>query len=162
TASLWSVSTRQLSRRWDIGDGAVSVCFFPGSSRFAVACDGGEARILDAGSRSEVRRIRCRPRDPADRLTTLCVSHDGKILMYAGCEDVIRFWNLAEDRELQGIAQKDAWFVSLTPDDRMVAATGPDTGGPVRLFDPLTGRLIREFGDGIVDGFWSVAFSPDG
>ena len=105
----------------------------------------------------EIRRFVGPPR------ATKCVAFlpDGKRLVSAGDDKLIRFWDVREDREVrQGVNVGDrVRGIAVSRDGRTLATAGE--GGTVRLWDVETGKEAGRC-EGHEGRVYSVAFSRDG
>jgi WD40 repeat protein len=94
-------------------------------------------------------------------ISHLLFTHDGKGLLSAGGEAILRMWDPATGKEIRQFAGHDALVESmaLSPDGKMLASSGRDQ--TIRLWDVATGLQLR---------YWSVtegaslpvAFSANG
>jgi hypothetical protein len=93
-------------------------------------------------------------------------SPDGKFVATAHDQNVVRLWNVAEqraERELRG--DHPAQSVAFTPDGKTLAVGGP--GSTVTLWDVSTGT-VRDTLKGsrsevpAAGALWALAFTPDG
>jgi WD40 repeat protein len=84
---------------------------------------------------------------------------DGSMVVTAGHDETVRFWNTAGQELARGTGHTDmVWGVDVDPAGTMAASASLD--GTVRFWNITNGALL-----GVVDlsrQSWSVAFSPDG
>jgi WD40 repeat protein len=93
--------------------------------------------------------------------TAVAFSTDGRTLLSAGYDGVVRLWDMASHRqagELRG-AEGPLWALAVAPDGSRVAAAGED--GMVRIWK-LDGRSPPLVLRGHERNVWEVEFSPDG
>lgn len=94
-------------------------------------------------------------------IENLCFSPDGRYVLSASQDGSAILWDWASGRALRQY-RKDNYLVvavAFSPDGRHVLTGG---GGPVMLWDAVTGQLLRSFQVPIKDVFvYDVAFSPD-
>jgi WD40 repeat protein len=87
---------------------------------------------------------------------------DGRHLISAGHDGLIRFWELAPWRCVTGWEQSSTVFnARFAPDGRTVAACYGDGVHLVHLVDAANGRILEVF-QGHEQTVASIAFSPDG
>ncbi|QEH31644.1 Serine/threonine-protein kinase PknB [Aquisphaera giovannonii] len=166
---LWDLATGR-HVRLRLGDPhrtgpVLSLAFSPDGSKLAVsewAVPGG-ATPVTVWEVATGRRIAEYP-GRRDRATRLLFAADGRSLLIAS-GPTLRRWRL--DREAEPPSPSghldEAWALAFRPDGGVLATGGDDTDEPstVKLWDPATGRLVRQWsgGPGTVA---SLAFSPDG
>lgn len=125
------------------------------SQRLAVANDFG-IRVLDRKANREL------PFVWEDKVNRIEWANDGRVLMAASSD--LFGWNVEEQKEVYRIpaAQLKGTVRSMTksPDGQMVAVEV--SNGVVSLWDPKTGRLIREIRSPSLQVIQSLQFSPDG
>jgi WD40 repeat protein len=97
---------------------------------------------------------------------------DGKRVLSAGFDKVLRLWDAETGRELGRFEEHSDGIlaVAVSPDGRMALSGGGAFGFPraeegkdftVRLWDLTSHRVIHRF-EGHTHRVWCVAFSPDG
>jgi RNA polymerase sigma factor (sigma-70 family) len=94
-------------------------------------------------------------------LRSLTFSRDGKELISAGWNRVVRVWEPVTGKELRHFAGPDKGFdvIALSPDGKVLA--GGSLDGNVYLWDAATGKELRHFG-GYQGHVNSIAFSGKG
>jgi WD40 repeat protein len=93
-------------------------------------------------------------------IRALALSPDGKTLVTAGLDKVVRFWDPATGQQRQVLKGNHGAVLSLafSPDGAMLATGG--SGGAVQLWDAVTGQE-RQALSGHTGGVGSLAFAPD-
>jgi RNA polymerase sigma factor (sigma-70 family) len=155
-----------------------SAVFCPGGKTLVSCSDDKTIRFWDVATGAELRQITHR-----ERVGKLAVSADGKLLAsvdvhkqeFAGGgswrpDHRVRLWDLNTGKELRQLAIParqvlpgvPVGFISMgfAPDGKTLV-TGEIVNGVLRVWDPATGRELRQVTDcaGTVGPF---AFSPDG
>jgi WD40 repeat protein len=98
-------------------------------------------------------------------------SPDGKLVAALGTEfntnNRVRIWDLAGNKEAHRLIEHSGTsncFPVFSPDGKLLAevSVNPITGGnaKLRLWDPATGKQLRELGD-MANGATAIVFSPD-
>ncbi len=109
---------------------------------------------------------RCRPSQPLPNnpkpgVVGLSLSRDGKTLVAAGTDGVIRVWDVASGqmrRTLNGHTNS-VYKAEFSPNDKLIASSSRDT--TARIWDFAAGRELYKL-TGFKCSVKSVAFSPDG
>lgn len=117
-------------------------------------------KLWDAASRELVRTLE----GHSGKVNSIDLSSDGKIIASASDDNTVKLWNAKTGQLIQSLSGDSIWFhsihsVSFSPDGKIIAAACHDN---VKLWDSVSGRLIRS-----VDFSWFhfvnvVSFSPDG
>jgi len=101
------------------------------------------------------------PKNPKPGVIGLSLSRDGKTLVTAGTDGIIRVWDLASGqmkRTLTGHTNS-TYKADFSPNEKLIASSSRDT--TVRIWDFATGRELYRL-TGFKCSVKSVAFSPDG
>jgi WD40 repeat protein len=133
-----------------------SVAFSPDSRTLALPCQkDNEIALYDTVTGKEVRRLVGHQAS----VYGVAFSPDRKTLASAARDATLRFWDAATGKELRRVQDdRAAWNLAFSPDGS-VLATG---GTSVCLWEPATGKLLRQC-EGDDDGnVECLAFSPDG
>jgi len=109
---------------------------------------------------------RCRPSQPLPNnpkpgVIGLSLSRDGKTLVAAGTDGIIRVWDVASgqmQRTLTGHTNS-IYKAEFSPNEKLIASSSRDT--TARIWDFATGRELYKL-TGFKCSVKSVAFSPDG
>ncbi|MDC0720255.1 WD40 repeat domain-containing serine/threonine protein kinase [Nannocystis bainbridge] len=125
----------------------------PGASRAVLVSVAGAVVVVDPGA-----SLRCRPVPVPDGVVAADVSPDGRTVVVGGRGYLAR---LDDDRLRWQVAHPGVWplDVSLSPDGRWIASSGPDD--VARVWDAETGAL-RAVLSGHHARVASVDFSLDG
>jgi WD40 repeat protein len=109
---------------------------------------------------------RCRPSQPMPQnpkpgVIGLSLSRDGRTLVTAGTDGVIRVWDVTSGRVRRTLnGHTNAIYkAEFSPDGRLIASSSRDL--TARLWDFATGREVQRL-TGFNCSVKSVAFSPDG
>ena len=109
---------------------------------------------------------RCRPSQPLPKnpkpgVIGLSLSRDGKTLVTAGTDGIIRVWDVPSgqmQRTLTGHTNS-IYNADFSPNEKLIASSSRDT--TARIWDFATGRELYKL-TGFKCSVKSVAFSPDG
>jgi WD40 repeat protein len=93
-------------------------------------------------------------------MCSLAFSPDDSVLVGGGGDSKIHFWNVKTGKYLSAIVTNSCHRVAWSPRDNVLASSSPSPL-PVCLWNPKTGKLIRELTKA-EDRCHYVAFSPDG
>lgn len=94
-------------------------------------------------------------------VSALAVSPDGRLLVTAGDDHLVRVWELAGTRLIHELPGHKDWIrsVAVSPDGRLLASGGDDRR--IRLWDMETGQWIRTF-PVHAGAIYSICFDPTG
>lgn len=101
------------------------------------------------------------PKNPKPGVIGLSLSRDGKTLVTAGGDGIIRIWDVASgqvQRTLTGHTNV-IYKAELSPNEKLIASSSRDS--TARIWDFATGRELYKF-TGFKCSVKSVAFSPNG
>jgi RNA polymerase sigma factor (sigma-70 family) len=152
---LWEAATGKLLHHWPL---LGPLAFTPdGQSLICGGWADGKVRFLDLATGKETRQFSAH----GDGIRCLALAPDGKTLVSAGGDNLVRLWDLATDRPVHDFGGKQKSFVfriALSPDGKLLATLHQDYA--VRLWEVVSGKLVREHPE--ANNVGSVAFSPDG
>jgi WD40 repeat protein len=133
------------------------VAFSPDAKRLATASSDRTARIWDASTGRELRRLD----GHTDSVEWAEFSPDGKRLATASDDDTARLWDADSGRLLHTLSghKTDVNAVQFSPDGARLLTHGDD--GEARLWDAVSGRLIAPLAGHRRTISWAK-FSPDG
>ncbi|HEY2466576.1 MAG TPA: TIR domain-containing protein [Terracidiphilus sp.] len=159
TTRLWDTISRRELRRLNGHIGHVwSVVFSPDGTQLATAGADGTARVWDVASGQELHRMKV---GHADVLYSVAFSPDGKLLAAGGEDGSTRIWLLASGNQLHELVDEGpVHSVTFSPDGKNLATVTISTT-TVKIWDVISGREVRTFGDHASSVF-AVAYSPDG
>jgi WD40 repeat protein len=136
----------------------------PDGRTLALGLADGTCRLLDLSGRGMSRSIGNHVgQNPNHKgVSAVTFSPDGRTLITAGRDQVVRLWDFATGQELRTLENKSAsWIetVVFAPNGDWLATAGQ--GGIIRVWDAATGAE-RSSPAGHRQMVWSVAVSPDG
>ncbi len=150
---IWDGLTLQALGVADTGGETIQgFCAAPRGSTFVTYPRDRTARIIDAGTRSELRVLR----GHEGNITKACYSANGKLLLTTAEDKTVRLWNTESGAEIATLchAEQDITSADFSPDGSQILTESVD--GQVSVWDAasrkesfrISGRLAR--------------FSPDG
>jgi WD40 repeat protein len=174
-AVLGSASRDKSAKLWSVGgDGRLTaqqtftghndlihaVAFSSDGKMLATASYDGRVGLFKVGAKDEGRFIDAHK----GHVESVAFDADGTRLLSAGLEDKIaRLWDLTTDPPalIRAFSEAPAelLWAALSPDDRLVAATG--RGGTVDIYKADDGELLRRL-VGHEQTVYRAIFSPDG
>jgi WD40 repeat protein/tetratricopeptide (TPR) repeat protein len=96
-------------------------------------------------------------------IRSMSFSSDGRRLVSASADKTARVWNLetagAAIRPLESASEVNSWLARFSPDGRLIAVA-QGINGSLRLWDAVSGRLVRVLSTGDQSRIHSMAFSP--
>lgn len=156
-AIVWDAASGKVLARADVPGGAALQSYSPDGRLLAVSTNGDQVLEFDAATLKVVRSI------DASSEIGVAYSPNGKTLVTAGFDGLVKFWDPSTGRKLGTPFQASSGFVlsvGFDPSGRTLITSGTD--GTTRLFDVATRQQIgRSF---VVEaGFWTgSAFTGDG
>lgn len=138
-------------------DRVISAAFSPDGQRIVTASDDKTARIWDATTGREIRRLS----GHTDSLNYAAYSPDGRRIVTASYDNTARIWDAMTGREelkLSGHASRVRSAV-FSPDGRRIVTASNDK--TARIWDATTGQQQLLL-SGHTETVRSAAFSPDG
>jgi WD40 repeat protein len=143
------------SSELEIRDRLFSLAFSPDEQ--LLAAGGNKVYLVDTRNRKVVRTLE----HAQDLVTSLAFSSDGRLLVAASLDGVVRLWQMADGKLARELPkQKRAILaVAFSPDGALLATTGADK--VVRLWRVADGKLARTLkGHESIVG--ALTFSADG
>ena len=179
TVLLWDMSTHEVQTKIeDFSTDVVGVAFMPKAQIVAIASDadensqktqfGGINREIHRSGGSKVRicdvtrrKILAQIHGHANRVSALAFSSNGRLLITAGNDGLVKLWDTKTWKEHAtiGNGKEHACAIAVSPDCRMLA-TGC-INGSIQLWDLNTGRQLKVV-RGHRNAVLCLAFSPDG
>jgi sialidase-1 len=167
--TLYSTGDDNQLRAWDLAlekeaqpfqelaAGQTCVRLSPDGKQLAVVTKGSAIKFWDLASGKIARTIA--PRNFS--FCTIAYSPDGKYLASVGGSDLaLHVWDTATTNRRWNSenARGNYLDVDFSPDGKQVAGVG--NGGKIRLWEPGTGKFLREFGGKAT--YSRVAYAPEG
>ena len=158
-ARLWDAATGEKLREFVGHTDAINygAAFSPDGKYIVTGGWDATVRLWDARTSKEVYQFVADLRDVND----VRFSPDGKYLLTAG-GDGVRLWDAQTGDKIRQFGEiRNVYRATFSPNGKYVlsSASGTDDG-KVRLWNTLTGQLIREYQNGL-GPTGSVDFSPD-
>lgn len=101
-----------------------------------------------------------------DRVTSVAISPDGKIIASGSLDRTIKLWDLATGKLLENITQHSGAVTCITfsRNGETLASSSARPDGSIKLWNINTGQLTGTLrtDNWIVLNVWSIALSPDG
>jgi RNA polymerase sigma factor (sigma-70 family) len=153
-------------------DRVIAVAYSPDGRWIATAAWDGTARLWDARTGKEVRRLDLpAPQGFTAHLTQILFSPDNELVVVARQappnEPSVIVWNRRTGEKVREFPGGGDGSVAISPDGRLIACGGwgrdaqVNNPGVVRLFELATGKPVREL-HGHQSRIDLLAFSPDG
>jgi WD40 repeat protein/DNA-binding SARP family transcriptional activator len=147
-------------------DWAGAIDYSPDGKLIASASDDGTAIVRDAQTGEQIFRL---DGHDGEWVNDLAFSADSTLLATVGRDNYAVIWDLVSGTERQRFDHGDwVWGVSLSPDGRLLAAGGMDTGivgepgdGGIIVWDLESGERVHEL-LGHIQQVKKTIFSPDG
>jgi WD40 repeat protein len=101
------------------------------------------------------------PKNPKPGVIGVSLSRDGKTLVTAGTDGVIRVWDLVSGKMIRTLPghTNSIYKAEFSPNEKLIASSSRDL--TARIWDLATGRELHRL-TGFKCSVKSVAFSPDG
>lgn len=101
------------------------------------------------------------PKNPKPGVVGLSLSRDGKTLVSAGADGIIRIWNVETGQVTRTLTRHTnvIYKANFSPNEKLIASSSRDT--TVRIWDFATGREVHKLIEHKCS-VKSVAFSPNG
>ena len=132
--------------------GIITVAFAPDGRTILTGSRDGTARLWDAASGREIRRLECHGR----QFWSVAFAPDGRTVLTGSGDQTARLWDAATGREIRRLVGhgQGVRSVAFAPDGRTILTGSFDK--TARLWDASSGREIRRL-EGHGEGVWSVA-----
>jgi RNA polymerase sigma factor (sigma-70 family) len=155
---LWDATTGKELRTFVGHSGEVlALAFGPGGKHVASGSADRTVRLWATATGKEVQRYTGLEKP----VRFVAVSPDGKIVAASAAQE-IRLWDAESGKLLHKLAGDGE--LAFSADGKLLAGACSD--GAVRLWNPATGELVRQWqanrGSDKASGLTSVAFAPDG
>ena len=139
---IWNGDTGELIHVFEKINGPTdSVCFSPDGTRIVAsfASPSNAVRVWDSASREVLWEA-----EHGDRVRTVTVSPDGRVVMSASNDETARFWDARDGHQLGPELRHggEVFVAAFRPDSRLAVSGGYDA--TVRLWDVPTGRPVGE------------------
>jgi WD40 repeat protein len=173
TLCVWEVETGKVRKRLAVprprraltgGKLRAVLAVSPDGKMLAVSAADGPVTLIDLDGEAKPREL-IGPQGITEEykgMTALALSPDGRFIVTAGRDSVIRQWDVKTLKEIRILAQPPVPFfeaIEFSPDGKRVAAAGGD--GLIRIWDPETGNeLLPPVGHTFM--VWQAAATADG
>jgi WD40 repeat protein len=173
TLCVWEVETGKQRKRLAVprptraltsGKLRAVLAVSPDGKTLAVSAADGPVGLIDLEGEAKPREL-VGPHGITEEykaMTALAFSSDGRFIVTAGRDSVIRQWDVKTLKEIRILAQPSVPFfeaIAFSPNGKRVAAAGQD--GLIRIWDPETGNeLLPPVGHTFM--VWQAAATTDG
>lgn len=155
---LVRTSDGTVERRVEVEGIPQGLAFAPGGNRIAVARSDGGVLVVDLRSGAVLQRMQGHDA----RVRAISFLPDGKRLVSAGHDEMIRFWGASSGRQLAAWPSDVGWVLGLRvhPSGRHLAVSG--TAGVALYRLPSGDEVQHARGRDSTTGRYAIAFSADG
>ncbi|CAH9085598.1 unnamed protein product [Cuscuta epithymum] len=123
---IWGFKGRGLKSRLDIGCSLIKIVYHRCNGLLATVADDMVIRLYDAIALRMVRKFV----GHADRITDVCFSEDGKLLLTSSMDGTLRIWDVILAKQIDAIQVDIAiTALSLSPNMDVLATTHADQNG---------------------------------
>jgi RNA polymerase sigma factor (sigma-70 family) len=160
---LWDIATAKEIRRLEGHQGSVpSIAFSPDGTSLASGSADKTIRLWDVGT--GVLRTQINANEKG--VYSVVFAPGGKTIASVAEDGWTRLWDTASSKQLHAIKSENAHIMAavFSPDARLFATgeEAPDGSGTIRLWNPETGKLVRQWVTDMLGAVHGLAFSPDG
>jgi WD40 repeat protein len=164
TLIIWDVAGGKKIRQMTVPQAQGCRAVSPDDKTLALGLADGTAHLWDLTTGRERRSwvvTAAKPARGQSNLAAVTFSTDGKHLITAGRDNILRIWETASGREARVMSGHHSWVEALavSPDGKHIASGGQD--GQIRIWDAATGADACPL-DSPSYYLWRVVVAPDG
>lgn len=161
---------KELSSQGTHTAGVASVAFSPDGAKLASVGGDGSLKVWSVGDNLSLSLLvkfdgQVVPGSSTGfaPLSTVAFGPDGRFVVAAGADGVVRVWDVQLKTEARGLRAHTDWVtsVAVSPDGRFVASVSAEKDNTLRVFEMPTLESVSASG-GHVRAVNAVAFSPNG